>query len=332
MSKILTVSIAAYNVEKYINNALNTFANSKYDELLEVFIIDDGGSDKTLQVANEYAERFPKIFFPIHKKNGGWGSTLNYGIEHANGKYFKQLDGDDKFVQKNLDEYLETLKSCDADLVYTPYLLYDDTKNRIIKKIDNMNGFPQNTNISFAQVVTNADVAMHSCTFRTEILKKNKVHITEKCFYTDIEYVLKSCSYVKDIYYCNVPVYWYRVSREGQSMSYSGVRKHYMEHQKVTLGLLKYFEENPPIDQYREFVRRKLLYLTNNQYSIYGILKPSKKNKDQLRTYDSILKHRFRYYFDNSRIYIKIWRLMNFNCYTMVYALRMFLHRIKSNK
>lgn len=83
MKKILTVSIAAYNVEKYIEECLIPFYNEKIVDALEIFIIDDGGTDNTMKIAKKYADEYPDTFKLIHKKNGGWGSTVNYGIEHA---------------------------------------------------------------------------------------------------------------------------------------------------------------------------------------------------------------------------------------------------------
>lgn len=334
MGKILTVSIAAYNVENYIKNALNTFANSKYNDYLEVFIIDDGGTDETLNIAKHYAKKYPQIFIPVHKENGGWGSTVNYGIEHAHGKYFKQLDGDDKFIENGFDEYLDLLINNEADLIYTPYILYDNAQNKIIKEIGIAEFPPLRKLLSFEEWPEDADVAMHSCTFKTSILKNNNVQITEKCFYTDVEYVLKACSYVNTICFSDSPVYWYRVNREGQSMSYTGERKHYMDHQKVTLGLLNYFSTScqnmhKPFQTIEE---NKLTYMVNNQYFIYGIIKPNKMHKMQLRKYDICIKNNFEKYYRKGRTYIKIWRSINFNAYTLVFVLRVFLHKITELK
>ena len=98
MKKKLTVSIAAYQVEKYIRKTLSSFIEDGIRDQVEVLIIDDGGHDGTLRIAKEYAARYPDTFFPIHKENGGWGSTVNCGIENAHGEHFKLLDGDDYFA------------------------------------------------------------------------------------------------------------------------------------------------------------------------------------------------------------------------------------------
>ena len=93
--KILSVSIASYNVEAYLEECLESFVNSKVMDDLEVLVIDDGSSDSSPEIAQWYVDKFPDTFRLIRKENGGHGSTINKGIEVASGKYFKVVDGDD---------------------------------------------------------------------------------------------------------------------------------------------------------------------------------------------------------------------------------------------
>ena len=99
--KILTISVAAYNVEEYIRQTLDSLTDERVIGNLEIFVVDDGGKDSTLDIAKEYANIYPESVFPIHKENGGYGSTVNYSLAHAHGKYFKLLDGDDWFDTEN---------------------------------------------------------------------------------------------------------------------------------------------------------------------------------------------------------------------------------------
>ena len=95
--KLLTISIAAYNVEKFLDKTLSSLCNESISEDVEVLIIDDGSKDKTSDIAKKYEKKNPKIFKYVYKENGGHGSTINKGIELAQGKYFRVLDGDDYF-------------------------------------------------------------------------------------------------------------------------------------------------------------------------------------------------------------------------------------------
>lgn len=61
--KILTVSIAAYNMEKYIRQALDSLIDERVIGDLDVFVIDDGGTDRTFEIAKEYAAKYPHSIF-----------------------------------------------------------------------------------------------------------------------------------------------------------------------------------------------------------------------------------------------------------------------------
>ena len=132
--KILTVSIAAYNVEKYIDQTLKSLVVPEIMDKLEVLVIDDGGKDSTVDIVERYVDQYPDTFKLIRKENGGWGSTVNCGLKNATGKYFKLLDGDDYFSE--LARFIDVLQQTDADLVYTPYVIfYENGDYKICDKL-----------------------------------------------------------------------------------------------------------------------------------------------------------------------------------------------------
>ena len=87
-------------------------------DALEILVVDDGGTDETMSIVQEYEKKYPNSVFGIHKENGGYGSVINTSIRRATGKYFKQLDGDDWFETENLPEFIELLRSIDVDYVF----------------------------------------------------------------------------------------------------------------------------------------------------------------------------------------------------------------------
>ena len=95
MNKTLTVSIASYNVEKFLRETLDSLCSPDIIEDIEVIIVNDGSKDSTVSIAREYVKKYPESFILIDKENGGYGSTINSSLSIANGKYFRILDGDD---------------------------------------------------------------------------------------------------------------------------------------------------------------------------------------------------------------------------------------------
>ena len=155
MEQILTVSIAAYNVEKYIKQTLDSLAIEKLSGKMEVLIVDDGSKDQTAAIAKQYEEAYPDIFRVISKKNGGYGSTINASIEYAQGKYFKQLDGDDWFEKENMESFINYLSDIDADYVLTDYRkVYEDNPNTTeIASIVNMKPYKEYTFSSLTRII-----------------------------------------------------------------------------------------------------------------------------------------------------------------------------------
>ena len=111
--KVLTISIAAYNLSERIDQCLASFASSKFIDDIELIVTNDGSKDDTARKVEKWVERYPNSIRLINKKNEGAGSTVNSGILHATGKYFKMVDGDD-WVE-NIDEFVSFLKNCDSD-------------------------------------------------------------------------------------------------------------------------------------------------------------------------------------------------------------------------
>lgn len=248
MSKNLTISIAAYNVEKFIENTLDSLLVDNMDKL-EVLIIDDGSKDETATLAKKYEEKYPNTFKVISKKNGGYGSTINCGIENATGKYFKQLDGDDWFDKENLKNILDKLDNIDSDIVYTPYVIvYENSKKReiyyeVLEKIEeDINEFLKCT----------FKISMHNLMYKTSLLKENDIKIDENCFYTDTEYVVYPMVHCKTISTISLPLYMYRFGLEGQSVSYTGRLKHYEDHVRASNSLLNYISNNTSISNQKK--------------------------------------------------------------------------------
>ena len=91
--KLLSIAIPSYNSEGYLANCIESLLPGGED--VEILIINDGSTDATAAIADEYAAKYPTIVKAVHKENGGHGSAVNMGIDKATGLYFKVVDSDD---------------------------------------------------------------------------------------------------------------------------------------------------------------------------------------------------------------------------------------------
>ena len=123
MEKLLTIVVPAYNVEKYIKNCLDSFIDLSVLRSLEILIVDDGSTDSTASLAHTYEQKYPYSFKVLSKENGGHGSTINYAIPRATGKYFKVVDGDDWLDKSLLPQFVQLLKHTHSDVISTWWMI-----------------------------------------------------------------------------------------------------------------------------------------------------------------------------------------------------------------
>lgn len=314
MSKELSISIAAYNMEKYIAETLDSIVSCNSLDQLEVLIINDGSKDNTTNIVKQYVDRFPDTFILIDKANGGWGSTVNSGLGRATGRYFKLLDGDD--LLQNIDDFIECIKGIDADVIITPYMTFLEENG-----LEDIHGVVNNKQLNQVQDIDSVRfddiIAMHSCTFKTECIK-NKYAITEHCFYTDVEYVLKSMLNVSSIAFIDIPLYRYRIGRAGQSVSADGYRKHFAEHLKVLMGLLQIYKSSRLSGTIDEVFKRQITNMVDHQYYIFLVLEPTAEHAEMMKDYDKLIKKEYSEFYPTKRSRVKVFRLFGTGIYKYI--------------
>ena len=93
MKSLISVIVPVYNVEKYLKKCIDSIRAQTYSNI-EIILIDDGSTDTSGSICDEYANNFENIKV-FHKKNGGLMSAWKYGFEHALGEYIGFVDSDD---------------------------------------------------------------------------------------------------------------------------------------------------------------------------------------------------------------------------------------------
>ena len=321
--KVLTISIAAYNVENYLRKTIDSLLIG--DETLrkiEILIEDDGSKDNTGIIGAEYEKRYPHSIKLVSKENGGYGSTINASIEIAHGKYFKQLDGDDWYKTENLVNFVEYLESCEADVVLSPFFEVREP-DMIEEFIDNHSKIPKEK-ISLEICSFDEDVLMHEMTIRTDLLRTSKIKISEKCFYTDNEYTFLPLLQAITVSKFGSPVYCYRLGREGQSVSLAGVRKHY----KDTLVVARKMFENytkyglSTVECKKSILETRILKISDIVYGTYAVLEDKRLAQCELKSFDKEIKNKYKeiYELTNKNKKIRFMRMMKFSMLAIKYV------------
>lgn len=125
----ISIIIPVYNVELYLRTAIDSALNQTYENK-EIILVDDGSTDQSGKICDEYAEQYDCITV-IHQENGGLSAARNTGIANSNGDYIAFLDSDDEYgecdmLQKCINLFMQDME---LEFVQFPVLEYKGDKN-----------------------------------------------------------------------------------------------------------------------------------------------------------------------------------------------------------
>lgn len=221
MSKpIITVIVPIYNVEKYLRQCLDSLINQSFSEL-EILCINDGSTDASLDILKEYQMLSSKIKI-INKKNGGYGSAINYGLKNANGDYIGIVEPDDFIVYNMYEElYQMVLKYGNLDIIKAGYWDYFDNETEATTKLQLGLSLPNESifNIYDHPELLRIHPSVWSCIYRKSFLFINKIHMIEAkgAGWVDNPFFFETMCQAKTICWVNKPVYYYRQSNYNSS-------------------------------------------------------------------------------------------------------------------
>ena len=123
----VSVIIPVYNTEKYLNACVDSILN-QVNMSLEIILVDDGSSDSSGRICDEYANKFDNIK-AIHIQNSGQAVAKNEGLKYAQGNYVALTDSDDKMTPLMLNKMVTAGYEHNADIVCCNYKQIDENGN-----------------------------------------------------------------------------------------------------------------------------------------------------------------------------------------------------------
>ena len=118
---LISVIIPVYNVEEYLARCLNSVVNQTYANL-EILLVDDGSSDQSSQICDDYAQKDSRIKV-IHTKNGGPSAARNCALKICTGEYIGFVDSDDWIAPDMYETLYDNLYSNNADISIVGYAM-----------------------------------------------------------------------------------------------------------------------------------------------------------------------------------------------------------------
>ena len=222
--KLLTIAIPSYNSENYLSKCIESLLPGGED--VEILVVNDGSKDNTSAIGHEYEAKYPGIVKVIDKENGGHGSAVNAGVEHATGLFFKVVDSDDWVKKSAYLDILDKLRDFAGSDVILDMLIsnfvYEKEGAAKKKVMRYAHALPKDTVFTWNDVghfFKGQYILMHSVIYRTKLLRECGMKLPDHTFYVDNIFVYEPLPYVKNMYYMDVNFYRYYIGREDQSVN-----------------------------------------------------------------------------------------------------------------
>lgn len=208
---LITVVVPAYNVEKYIAQCLNSLVNQT-DRRLKIIVVDDGSTDSTGAICEQFANRYSGLIRYVRQENRGLGAARNVGLRLTATKYVSFLDSDDwqdiRFIEKFYNELSKL--DCEPDLIFTLPSCYNEASKRVEEWMDKKTYLQiffapgQVVNVQKCPALYLLEVNANRKIYRTAFLNRNEFYFPEQVKWEDIRphiqlvHLAQTCAAIRD--------------------------------------------------------------------------------------------------------------------------------------
>lgn len=208
----VSVIVPVFNSAKYLSECIDSIIVQTYENL-EIILINDGSTDCSASVCDEYALKYPRIKV-VHKENGGASSARNRGIEVATGEYIMFVDSDDTISVDMVNDLYEIAEEYESDI--SASLLKPAKKERegTIQKYDS-------TSAIVALLTRRIDCSQCTKLYKASLF--SNVRFPEGVTNEDIVFLIKIYSKIKRLTYVSKNYYFYRMNLCGITHSVTHV-------------------------------------------------------------------------------------------------------------
>ena len=221
----VSVIVPIYKVERYLVQCIDSIINQTLKDI-EIILVDEGDIDACRFIIDHYEQTDNRVK-AIHEKNGGYGASVNKGLDIARGEYISIIESDDFIEPTMYEEMYEYAKKLDADVVKVPYYEYWDktaTEDEVIKPCcwqKLVNKIPQYETFSIEDypVLMGTHPSIWAALYKAEYLRNKNIRCIEEkgAGYVDNHFRTQVYCQTKKLAFLNKAFNYYRLSNEDAS-------------------------------------------------------------------------------------------------------------------
>lgn len=206
---LVSIIIPAYNVEKYIEESINSVIQQSYSNI-EIIIINDGSIDRTIEICEKIGRIDNRIKI-INKKNEGVAKARNDGIKNCNGKYIAFVDSDDIISRDYIKSLMYYMKKYNADIVSCNFKkFYKKIKKKKIKKQPQITQFNNVEALELLLYKKTLDSSLWNKIIKKDLFNNIAFDNNLKMF-EDLDIMYRLFDLSNKIIYVDEKLYYYRV-------------------------------------------------------------------------------------------------------------------------
>lgn len=242
----VSVIVPMYNVEKYLSRCLNSIISQDFDSF-EIVIVDDGSTDGSLKIAQEYADQYVEKIKIISQSNKGAGGARNTGIAHAEGKYLLFVDSDDTIRKNTLKILYDKITRANADIAFFG-IKYADEKGNIVFTQSWFDDEYVEFQLDDYPYLFALDPYICDKMIKRSLFVDNNIWFTERIWYEDLQLEAKLILNAKKMIALNDAFYTYCL-RSGSVMHNPNIEKN-LDMLYVVKDIIDYFSEQGVYKKY----------------------------------------------------------------------------------
>ena len=225
MDPKVSIIVPVYNVENYIKECLDSLIGQTMKEI-EIILVDDGSTDFSGRICNQYAKEDFRINV-LHQKNSGQSVARNKGVNVATGKYIMFVDSDDYVVNDACEVLYNTAVKNNADVVTADILNEKDMIfNSDFRKITDENKIINGNEFIRQKIESGTyDIVPWLYFVKKSFIDTIELTFKEGLFYEDQLWTMQLLSQTKSIIKIRYPFYFYRMDRPGSTTNKMYLKK-----------------------------------------------------------------------------------------------------------
>lgn len=217
----ISVLIPIYNVEKYLEECLDSLVAQTFTDF-EAICINDGSTDSSPEIIQRFMEVDPR-FKVIDKPNSGYGASMNQGLDVAQGGYIAILESDDKFEPFALELLYDAACKYEAEVVKADFSLYWSTPAEQTERFGITNGLPEGVVINPKEDarIFYRKPSIWSALYDHAFLKENDIRFLETpgASYQDAGFNFKVWTAATRVVFLDESILFYRQDNEQSSVN-----------------------------------------------------------------------------------------------------------------